>query len=155
MRKNQPVEAGVEITGTALTPRATLVSNPNVPDTEKLSWLVLGHGLDGASRAEFDLIQAAAGALLSRGESATLQARVAQATGLDEVGLKGSGEGLQGAVLTFGKRISSRVYVSYEQGITGASNLVKIKYTLTPRWTVQTQAGSDSAVDVFYTLSFD
>jgi translocation and assembly module TamB len=172
MRKNQPVEAGVKITGTALTPRAHLVSNPNVPDSEKLAWLVLGHGLEDTSGAEVDAIQTAAGALLAQGDSATLQARIAQATGLDEVGVRratsgssgssgsngsngSNGKGVEGTVLTLGKRIYSRVYVSYEQGLTGASNLVKIKYALTPRWTVQTQAGSDNAMDLFYTLSFD
>ncbi|HEX6827611.1 MAG TPA: translocation/assembly module TamB domain-containing protein, partial [Burkholderiales bacterium] len=44
LRKNQRVEAGVAITGTALSPRTRLVSFPPVPDSEKLSWLVLGQG---------------------------------------------------------------------------------------------------------------
>ncbi|HEY6865381.1 MAG TPA: translocation/assembly module TamB domain-containing protein, partial [Burkholderiales bacterium] len=35
-RRNQAVEAGVQISGTARNPRAQLVSNPSVPDGEKL-----------------------------------------------------------------------------------------------------------------------
>ena len=57
MRKNQPVEAGVAITGTAQSPRVRLVSNPGVPDSEKLSWLVLGHGLEDASGQDFNALQ--------------------------------------------------------------------------------------------------
>lgn len=154
MRKNQAVEAGVAISGTAAAPRVTLVSNPTVPDGEKLAWLVLGHGLSGAGTADFSLMQAAAGALLSQGESLNIQSQITQATGLDEFGLRGSGD-LAGTVLTLGKRLSSRVYLSYEQSLSGASNLVKIKFDLTKRLSLRTQTGSDSAVDLFYTFSFN
>lgn len=154
MRKNQPVEAGVSLTGTALAPRVRLVSNPDVPDSEKLSWLVLGHGMDTAQGAEFDALQAAAGALLSAGESVTLQSRIAHAAGLDQFSLAGAG-GLGSTVLTLGKRLSSRVYVGYEQGLTGATSVVRINYTLSKRLSLRTQSGTDNAVDLFYTFSFD
>lgn len=55
MRKNQAVEAGVAITGTALSPRTKLVSNPSVPDQEKLSWLVLGQGTGARDESVFSL----------------------------------------------------------------------------------------------------
>ena len=58
------VEAGVEVSGTALAPVAKLVSTPSVPDSEKLSWLVLGHGMEGTSGNEAGVLSAAAGALL-------------------------------------------------------------------------------------------
>lgn len=192
LRKDQPVVAGVEVTGTVQNPRARLVSEPPVPDSEKLAWLVLGHGLEGASRTEFNALTAAANTLLARGESATLQAKLARATGLDEIGIGTSsstnpygtlggfgsnrfgagygyasptagtassagttGTGLENTVVNLGKRISSRLYVGYEQGIKGTANLMKITYTLTPRWSIRTQTGRDNAVDLFYTLSFD
>jgi translocation and assembly module TamB len=55
LRKNQKVEAGVAITGTALSPRVRLVSRPDVPDSEKLSWLVLGQGTGGTEESPFTL----------------------------------------------------------------------------------------------------
>ena len=154
MRKNQAVEAGVSVAGTAQNPRVTLVSTPNVPDGEKLSWLVLGHGIHDASGQEFGALQAAAGALLATGESVTLQQRIAHATGLEEVNLKGAG-GLENTVLTLGKRLSARTYLSYEQAITGLGSMVKIDYTLTKHLSVRTQAGQAPAVDLFYNFSFD
>ena len=63
LRKNLPVEAGVEVTGTVRVPRVQLTSNPPVPDNEKLAWLVLGHGLDNTSSADAALLQAALAAL--------------------------------------------------------------------------------------------
>jgi translocation and assembly module TamB len=154
MRKNQEVEAGVAITGTALAPQVRLVSNPPVPDGEKMSWLVLGHGLAGSSGSELDLMGAAASALLATGESVSLQSEIAHAAGLDEFGLSG-GSGLANTAVTLGKRLSSRAYLSYEQSVAGADSLVKVNYLLTPSWSVRAQGGTDNAVDLFYTLTFD
>ncbi|MBE0622790.1 MAG: translocation/assembly module TamB domain-containing protein [Burkholderiales bacterium] len=153
LRKGLAVEAGVAIRGTALAPQISLTSNPSVPDSEKLSWLILGHGMEGANRTDLGLLQAAAGALLARGESISLQQRIAHAAGLDEFSLAG-GSGLESTVLTLGKRLSSRAYLSFEQGLATATNLVKISYTLTPRLSVRTQTGTENAVDAFYTFSF-
>ena len=50
LRKNLAVEAGVTITGTVKVPVIQLTSNPPVPDSEKLSWLVLGQPLDRTFR---------------------------------------------------------------------------------------------------------
>ena len=154
LRKNQEVEAGVAITGTAQVPVVKLVSNPTVSDSEKLSWLVLGHGLSETGAQEFDALQLAAGALLGAGESVTLQQRIAHAAGLEEVSLKGAGS-LETAVLTLGKRLSSRAYLSYEQGLAGTETLVKINYTFSRRVSLRAQAGTTPAVDLFYTFSFD
>src|SRR5439155_13139029 len=49
MRRNQDVEAGAEISGLASAPRVKLVSEPNVSDEEKLSWLMFGHGSDSSA----------------------------------------------------------------------------------------------------------
>ncbi|MBU0751104.1 MAG: translocation/assembly module TamB domain-containing protein [Gammaproteobacteria bacterium] len=154
LRKNQPVEAGVAVTGTGQSPRVSLVSKPTVPDSEKLSWLVLGHGLDDSSGQEFSALQAAAGALLGAGESVTMQQKIAHAAGLEEVSFKG-GSGLESTVLSLGKRLSSRAYLNYEQGLDGAGTLVKINYTLSRRLSVRAQAGAVPAVDLFYSFSFD
>lgn len=154
MRRGLAVEAGVSITGTAQAPVVRLISTPTLPDSEKLSWLVLGHGLNEAGGQEFDLMQLAAGALLGAGESVTLQQRIAHAAGLEEVSLKGAGS-LESTVLTLGKRLSSRAYLSYEQGLAGSEALVKINYTLTRRLSLRAQAGTPSALDLFYTFSFD
>jgi translocation and assembly module TamB len=154
MRTGQEVEAGVAITGTVLSPRARLISRPDVPDSEKLSWLVLGRGSESARGADLQLLSLAAGALLSAGESVALQAQIAQAIGLDEVGIKGQGS-LEATVLTLGKRLSSRAYLSYEQGLAGLGTLVRLSYTLGRRWSVEAQTGRENTVDLFYTLEFD
>ncbi|MES2015273.1 MAG: translocation/assembly module TamB domain-containing protein [Pseudomonadota bacterium] len=147
------VEAGVEVRGTALSPVAKLVSTPNVPDSEKLSWLVLGHGMDALAGNESGVLTAAAGALLG-GKGGGLQSRIASTLGLDEVGLS-QAKGLESTVVTVGKRLSSRAYLSFEQGATSATSLVKLRYKLNAKFTLQFQTGTNTALDVLYTWAFD
>ena len=44
VRENPRIRVGLNITGNAQNPRARLFSEPEVPDQEKLSWLLLGRG---------------------------------------------------------------------------------------------------------------
>lgn len=155
-RRNQAVEAGVQLTGTARAPRVHLVSQPPVPEGERLSWLVLGRASGDASQADLGLLQAAAGALLAGGRGTPVDRRIARAVGLDELSLRGSGE-LQNQAVAFGKRLSDRLYVSYERGLGAlATNLVKLDYALGQRWSLRAETGSTtSAWGLFYRFSWD
>jgi translocation and assembly module TamB len=153
------VEAGVEVRGTALAPQAKLVSTPTVSDSDKLAWLVLGHGIDNTQGNDMALLSTAAGALFGGAG----QGKLANALGVDELGVgqaagtstAGAATGLQNTVVTVGKRISSRAYLSFEQGASSATSLVKLKYKLNPRITLQFQTGTNNALDVLYTWAFD
>jgi len=131
-----------------------------VSDSDKLAWLVLGHGIDAAGGNEMALLGTAAGALFGGGGG---KGKLATALGVDELGVgqaagsstAGAATGLQNTVVTVGKRISSRVYLSFEQGAGTATSLVKLKYKLNPRITLQFQTGTNNALDVLYTWAFD
>jgi len=154
-RRNQAVEAGVQVSGTVRNPNVQLVSQPPVPEGERLSWLVLGRAPSGATQADLGLLQAAAGALLAGGESVPLDRRIARKFGLDEIALRGTGE-LTDRVVAVGKRLSDRVYISYEQGIGAvASNLIKLDYALGRRWTLRAETGTSSGGGLFYRYSWD
>lgn len=157
------VEAGVEVRGTALAPAAKLVSTPTVPDSDKLSWLVLGHGIENTAGNDMALLSTAAGALFG-GAGGGGTGKLAGKLGLDELGVgqasgtssaAGAASGLQNTVVTIGKRISSRAYLSFEQGAGTATSLVKLRYKLNPRITLQFQTGTNNALDVLYTWAFD
>ncbi|MDQ2823638.1 MAG: translocation/assembly module TamB domain-containing protein [Pseudomonadota bacterium] len=149
------VEAGVEVRGTALAPSAKLVSTPTVTDSEKLSWLVLGHGMEGNTGNEAGVLSAAAGALLGgAGGTGGIQSKIANSLGLDELGVS-QAAGLESTVVTVGKRISNRLYVTFEQGAATASSLVKVRYKINPRLSVQVQTGTNTALDLLYSWAFD
>lgn len=155
LRPNISVRAGVQVSGSALAPRVRLYSDPDLPDAEKLSWVVLGRDA-AAGGAEAAVLQQAALALLGRkGGSGT--ANVASRLGLDEIGFKGpgSGEDATGAALTFGKRLSTDLYVTYERSLSGTLGTLYIFYDLTRRLTLRGQTGAQSAVDIIYTMKYD
>ena len=154
LRPNISTRAGVQISGTAQSPRVRLYSDPVLPDAEKLSWVVLGHGTANGG-AEAALLQQAALALLGRRGIA--QGDIASSLRLDEVGFRApaDGETASGAVLTVGKRLSQNLYVTYESSLSGALGTLFIFYDLTRNLTLRGQTGSRSAVDLIYTISFD
>ncbi len=90
MRRNQQVEAGVQVIGTIQSPIAKLVSEPNVPDNEKLSWLLFGHGTDQGNNLGQQSTMTTALALLGSASGK----RIAQTFGLDEFSVGRSEVGL-------------------------------------------------------------
>lgn len=152
VRKMPAVEVGVAVGGSALLPQIRLVSTPAMSDADKLAWLTLGHGLDQAGRNETAVLQAAALALLARGGTDS-QGTLASRFGLDELSL-GTVSGTGERFVSVGKRLASNFYVGFERGITGAVSVIKVTYDLSRRWSVQARAGSENAVDLFYTLGF-
>ena len=185
MRRNQPVEAGVAMSGSALSPRIRLVSEPDVPDAQKLSWLVLGSSLDDVSNAgQARALGEAAFTLLGRDDD-SLVANLSQRLGIDAVSMGASRAGardevgaarlgpppLAGAnaaaaasaaagavrqeVVTVSKRLSSRLTLSYERGLSGLWNLVRLQYDISNRLSVRAQSGSENALDLLYFWWFD
>ena len=155
LRKNQPVEAGVEVRGTLQTPVTRLVSEPPVSDQEKLSWLLLGRSAADAQGAESALLQAALASITrSKSGDGGIGPDIARRFGIDEVGLRGGTAG--GQVVTLGKRIADRIYIDYEQGLTVAETLVRLKVQLTRTVNARIEAGSQRGrVGLGYDISYD
>ncbi len=158
LRKNLAVEAGVEVSGTVRVPRVRLVSNPPVPDGEKLSWLLTGQGLDRANRADLAALSAASASLLGQGRK-PITTQIANSMGLDDISVRESASsvtgGTSGQVVAFGKRISNRLTLVYEQGLTMATNALRIEYALSRTLTLRAEAGVVGSVGVYYRRSFD
>ncbi|WWT75261.1 translocation/assembly module TamB domain-containing protein [Lautropia mirabilis] len=58
-------------------------------------------------------------------------------------------------VVSLGKRINDRLFVSYEKGVRGVWNLLRIQYTLGKGYVLRAQTGSDNSLDVLRSRSFD
>ncbi len=153
-RENLPVQVGVRVTGTLRAPKVSLNSDPPMSDGAILSWLILGQDPSTVGNDQNALLQTAAAALLSSGQGVPLTSRVAGALGLDRLTLSGQG-GLQNSVLTVGKKLSSRLSVSVEQGLAATGSLFNVRYTFTHRLSLRLQSGLDNAVDLIYTFHFD
>lgn len=155
LRPHLSLRAGVQVSGTAQAPRVRLYSEPDLPDAEKLAWVVLGRSA-ASGGAEAAMLQQAALALLGGKGNAT-STRIAGRLGLDEIGFKGpaSGENATGAAVTLGKRLSQDLYVTYERSLSGTLGTLYIFYDLSRHLTLRGQTGASSALDLIYTLRYD
>ncbi|MCV2218330.1 translocation/assembly module TamB domain-containing protein [Thauera sp. Sel9] len=175
LRKGLAVEAGVAVSGSAKRPQIRLVSEPNVPDPDKLSWIVLGRAPDSGSGADLGLLLPAAQALLG-GPGGGMTEELSRSLGFDSFSI-GQGElnstsraassrvlgsgstvasdpSVAGQVLSLGKRLSPDLFLSFEQSLGGAETLVKLSYQLSRRLSVVARGGTDTSLDLHYGFSF-
>ncbi|MEP6588067.1 MAG: translocation/assembly module TamB domain-containing protein [Polaromonas sp.] len=157
IRPNLTQRVGVQITGTALLPSVRLYAQPELPDAEKLSWLVVGRA-SASGGAEAALLQQAALALLGS-KSGGMSGGLAASLGLDELTFRGASSNADGTAsggaITLGKRFSSNFYAAYERSISGALGTLFVFYELSQRFTIRAQAGEQSAVDLIFTIPYD
>jgi len=174
VRRGLAVEAGVQISGTVQRPVVRLFSDPDLPDVEKLSWLVLGHGPEQGGEGAAMLLLSAAGSLFGN-DSGGLVRQIKQGFGIDEFSVRqgdigGNGgrqigsrvvgssfsttSGSSDQVLSVGRRLSSNVLLSYDQALGRAGSVVKLTMNLNRQVSLVARAGSDNALDVLYTLTF-
>ncbi len=159
LRPNLQQRVGVQVSGTAQLPVVRLYSEPDLPDADKLSWLVLGRA-SSSGGAETALLQQAALALLA-GKGKTPITGLVNAFGLDEVSVGQTAttnqDGTSGseATLKLGKRISRDFYVAFERSLAGTMGTFYVFYDLSRRLTLRAESGAQSAVDLIFTTRFD
>jgi translocation and assembly module TamB len=164
-RRFLPVEAGVSLVGTARRPVLTLVSRPDVPDPDKLSWLVLGTAFDTGRGGQNAALQAAAAVLMSGADARSPLRGLVSSLGIDVLTLRtstagagetaASGTFAQDSIITLGKRLTERIFLSYEQSLRGLQNLFRLQYQITDRLTVRARAGSEQALDLIWSRRYD
>jgi translocation and assembly module TamB len=137
------VIAGLKIDGTAEQPEVRIYSEPAMSDADAISYLVTGH----ASRSGGGGRQVAGAAALLG--SNVLSSAVGSKIGLDEAQVE-TGGSLNEAALVAGKYVTPNLFLSYTVGLFDRSNLVRLRYILSPNWAVQTETGTTQGADVFY-----
>lgn len=152
-RQVESTKVGIQINGSLQTPQLKLVATPETTNENKVSLLVLGQPMSAVGSNDMAMLSVAAGALLSQGDSVSLQTKIAQTIGLDSIDVRGSGS--TNYAVSVGKRINRNLVVGYEKSIVGLLNVGKLTYQLTKRIVIETRTGSDNALDVFYSFSFD
>ncbi|MEZ5645724.1 MAG: translocation/assembly module TamB domain-containing protein [Burkholderiaceae bacterium] len=142
---------GVQIGGTAQRPKVSLFSDPDMPESDKLAWLVLGRAASG-SGAEAAVLQQAALALLA-GDGEGVGSRLAGFLGLDQLDVVN--RGADGDAVSLGKRFSDRLYLNYERGLLSTLGTVSVFYELSRWLTLRARAGEENAIDVIFLREYD
>lgn len=169
VREVQDVTAGVKVSGTAQSPQIDLFSEPMLDQTNILSYIVLGKPAAQATKGGDNqalLSAMASSAAMEQGDG--FAKKMANDLGLDDAGIGSNTQnnpnvpsassttnksgGMGDSALTVGKYLTPELYISYGVGLFDSSTIFKIRYLLSKRWTLETQTGTYSGVDLRYGL---
>jgi translocation and assembly module TamB len=154
VKKIQEIQAGVIATGTLRKPVVRLYSRPAMPDTDILSYIVLGQPL-GKGKGQMPSLTEAAAGLLSAGESVILQGKLKKQLGLDTLDVQtGNGEDLSRSMVTVGKYLSPKLYVSLGRSLFADATLLTLRYKISKRFEIETQTGTASGATLYYRVEF-
>lgn len=152
------VKAGVNVRGSLREPRLSFFSEPSIPQSQIVSLLLAGGGLEdtqalgrpGSPGASQEVAGQAA---------ALLAAQLGGRLGIQDISVESSGKVKDdtGRVssetsLVLGKYLSPRLYVSWGVSLTESINTFKMRYTLDENWTIKTEAGKERAADLVFTI---
>lgn len=141
------VKAGVNVRGTLLQPRLTFFSEPSLPQSQIVSLILAGGSLESAQNRQNP--NQAGNEALAQG-SAILAQQLGSRVGIEDVSLESNLSNETSLVL--GKYLSPRLYVSYGISFTEQLNTLKLRYSLSDRWTVKTEMGQARGADLVYTI---
>lgn len=182
IRRLNDVQAGVTITGTPRSPLVKLYSEPAMPDMDILSYIVLGKPMDTATDSnQAGLLLQAAGTILAKDQSASLQSQLMKFAGIDTFDVLTSGSktsssqvssiqprGIPGqqagtansstssSIVTVGKYLSPELYIAFGRSLFNSDYIVTTRYSFLKHWEVEgSRKGTDSGVDFFYKIEFE
>lgn len=169
VRQVQDVTAGVKVSGTAQAPQIDLFSEPMLDQTNILSYIVLGKPAAQATKGgDNQALLAAAASSMTMEQGDGFAKKMANDLGLDDAGIGSNTQNnpnvpsasstttkssaVSDSALTVGKYLTPELYISYGVGLFDSSTIFKIRYLLSKRWTLETQTGTYSGVDLRYGL---
>jgi translocation and assembly module TamB len=133
------VTAGIDVSGRASSPQATVWSNPATSQSDALSYLTLGRPTSSLTGAEGEQINAASAALNAGGN--LLAARLGSQIGLSDAGISDS-RALGGSVLGIGKQLSPRLYVGFGVSLLGTGQVLTLKYLLSRGFNLEVESST-------------
>jgi translocation and assembly module TamB len=152
VRRPRDVIVGVDVRGTLRQPRATLFSEPPLPESQQLSYLIAGVPLGESSGSERGAMAAAAAAIATSEQGQAIAGQF----GIQEVSVdRGEPGTADGASLVLGRYLSPRLYVGYGIGLAEQANSVRMRYELTRRWSVEARSGAAASADLLYSIETD
>lgn len=132
------VTAGIDVSGRASAPIASVWSDPATSESEALAYLTLGRPLSSANADENRQLSAATAAL-SAGN--LLASQLGAKIGLDDAGVSES-RALGGTVVGIGKYLSPRLYVSYGVSLLGTGQVITLKYLLRKGFDIEIESST-------------
>jgi translocation and assembly module TamB len=142
---------GVDARGTLRKPELKLFSDPPVSQSDALSYLLIGRPVSGLSGGE-QVQLADTTRQIGLSGAGMLAAQVGRRIGIDEAGVENAGDS-ERASFFIGKYLSPKLYVSYGLGLFATFNVVRVRYTFTPRFSLQAESGTEYSADMLFNIN--
>jgi translocation and assembly module TamB len=152
-RKIETVTVGLNVRGTLQEPRLSFFSDPTMPQTQIVTYLLTGKAPDSMSGTDTATMASARDTLTVQG-GGLLASQLGRRLGLEEVGVESSldSDGSANTALVLGKFLSPRLFISYGISLTESINTLKLRYTISDKWVFKTEAGENQSADFEYTI---
>lgn len=154
IRKIDNQIVGVQLGGTLLNPKSKIFSDPVLPESEALSFLLTGHSLSTTSGQESALLMSAVRGLGISGSGSLIQ-NIGSSLGLDDVNIV-TKENLEESELALGKKLGSRLYVRYLLGLFDQTQKIAVKYKINKVLSLEVDTTVDEyGLDLIYEFERD
>lgn len=144
--KDQNVTAILSLTGPLKAPKTRIYSEPSLPESEALAYLLTGSSLNQVGKSDGSMV---AGAALSYG--AGQLSWLTEKLGVDEFEVK-QGKALQDTMLAVGQYLTPDFYVGTKVGIFNQQAVLVLKHKLSQSFNVETQAGTSQRIKLNYEI---
>lgn len=143
----------VVISGSVEKPTLTLSSQPPLEQADVLALILFGRPLNTLNQNEQASLQQSAVNVASGFVAGKIAGSVANALGLDSLGVDISEVDFSGGRIGFGRYVGSKTYVSASQQLSGEHGReVSMEYEIVPDWKIGTSATStgSSGIDIIW-----
>jgi translocation and assembly module TamB len=148
--KNESIKVGVEVLGNLEAFTFNVYSTPELPESEAMSYLLRGRGLDQGAEAD------GAAMALSLGLGAVNQTGVVEGInkipGLSDVSFNTDGDA-DNTTATVSGYVGQRIYLAYGVGVYEPINVLTTRFYLQAQLWLEIVSSLESSVDLYY--SFD
>lgn len=147
--KSKKVTAILSLTGPLQRPQTAISSEPALPESEALAYLITGRPLNQVSQSEGNMVASAA---LSYGSGQL--SWVADKLGVDILEVE-EGETLQDTLVSVGQYLTPEFYVGAKVGLFNKQPVLVLKHNLTEKITVESQTGKSQRIKLNYEIDRD
>tara|TARA_R110002110_G_scaffold153886_3_gene347584 strand:+ start:7722 stop:11402 length:3681 start_codon:yes stop_codon:yes gene_type:complete len=148
----EDVRAGVLVSGTLEEPRINLYSEPALSQTETLSYLVRGRGMDSGAGADGTAMALSVGTGLVNQSGIVEELNRLPGLRNVEFGAEGSEDETAATVSGY---IGERIYLSYGVGLYEPVNTLTARLYLQARLWLEVVSRLESSVDLYYSFDID
>lgn len=150
VRKVDTVTAGIRLSGPATAPETEVFSEPPMPQSEALAYVILGRPL----RSQGDQGQMSRAALsLGLTQTSKITQGIGEEFGIQNLILEAEGSGEQTSVVASGY-ITEDLSVRYGVGVFEPITTIAIRYDLGRYFYLEAASGLAASLDIFYTRDF-